>query len=334
MTLPNMARPSNIPKDPSPKNTTDDEEEDDYMNFVIPSSPKTRETPLQRRQRLKLEAEKRARPKPKAEREADERAATAAALSASLFTNPEEAAKSKGLAMMAKMGFKPGAALGKEGDGRAEPIGIEVKEGKGGIGLDTERKRIWREEIERGVKRVKRDEGDYRERVREEREAARLEGMVGAAMRALEQMEADEEVEVQEKTAAGKKRTISARPLKSYNVLLRGLIRKREEKERDRRMRHDLQTSLSSRLPSYDDATQDVDDERALGKEATQYMLFEDLDEEDLELDEFNALSPAERLEKLTKYLREGHRYCFYCKFTYPDVGMEGCPGLTEEDHD
>jgi hypothetical protein len=58
------------------------------------------------------------------------------------------------------------------------------------------------------------------------------------------------------------------------------------------------------------------------------------LEEEDPELDEFNALAPAERLQKLVIYLREEYSYCFWCKYTYPDNKMEGCPGTTEEDHD
>jgi len=32
--------------------------------------------------------------------------------------------------------------------------------------------------------------------------------------------------------------------------------------------------------------------------------------------------------------LREEFNYCFWCKCTYPGEDMEGCPGLTEEDHD
>jgi len=98
-------------------------------------------------------------------------------------------------------------------------------------------------------------------------------------------------------------------------------------------MRYDLQQSLS-RLPTYEDPDEDNDDKRALGKDRIQHTLVEDLEEEDTELDDFNALEPAERLQKLVVYLREEFNYCFYCKYTYPDKEMEDCPGLTEEDHD
>jgi hypothetical protein len=324
----------------------EEQDEDDYMNMVIaePTKPKEKETYTQRRMRKEREAEARGRTKSKAEREADEAAAREAALSASLFTNPATASNNKGLAMMAKMGFKHGAALGSKDnvDARTEPIGISMKEDRGGIGLDAEKKRKFREEAEKEGKRVKAEEGDYRERVRKEKEEVRLEGMVGAAMRVAERMNGEREEEqaikvgkeLEETTADGvKKRKISTTPLKQINILWRGLIRQREEKERDRRMRYNLHQSLS-RLPTYDDPDEDKEDKRALGKEATQYMLVEDLEEEDPELDKFNALGPAERLQKLVEYLREKFHYCFWCKYTYPDKDMDGCPGLTEEDHD
>jgi hypothetical protein len=333
-------------QEPPPRNTGGEEDEDDYMNMIIaePAKPKEKETYTQRRMRKEREAEARGRTKSKAEQAADEAAAREAALTASLFTNPATASNNKGLAMMAKMGFKPGAALGSKDNvnARTEPIGINMKEDRGGIGLDAEKKRKFREEVEREGKRVKAEEGDYRERVRREREEVRLEGMVGAAMRVAERMNGEREEEdaikagkeVDEVGADGvKKRKISTKPLKQINVLWRGLIRNREEKERDRRMRYDLHQSLS-RLPTYYDPDEDKEDKRAMGKEATQYMLVEDLEEEDPELDEFNALEPAQRLRKLVEYLREEFHYCFWCKYTYPDKDMDGCPGLTEEDHD
>jgi hypothetical protein len=325
-------------QDPAPSNGPD-EEEDDYMNMVIaePSKPREKETYTQRRLRIERESEARGRVKSKAERAADEAAAREAALSKSLLTDPTTASTNKGLAMMAKMGFKPGVALGSKDNvgARTEPISISMKEDRGGIGLDSEKKRKFREEAEKEGKRVKAEEGEYRERVRREREGARLEGQVGAAMRVAERMNTEREEENAEESTgdAAPKRKISTKPLKQINVLWRGLVRKREEKERERRMRYDLQQSLS-RLPTYDDPDEDKDDRKALGKDLIQHTLVEDLEEEDPELDGFNALDPTEQLQKLVVHLREEFNYCFWCKCTYPGEDMEGCPGLTEEDHD
>ncbi|KAK4218758.1 putative coiled-coil domain-containing protein 75 [Rhypophila decipiens] len=336
----------------------DQEEEEDYMKMTftddVPSTTRRPETSLQRRQRERREAEARGRVKSKAEIAAEEEARREAALSKSLLsTDPDAIKKNKGLSMMAKMGFT-GGALGSKAnkDAKAEPIKINVKDGREGIGLESERKRKLREMAEQAgeaAKKVKVDEIGYRERVRLEREEARLEGQLRGAQKIAAQM--DEEMGSLEKrddeTDSAKKKAVvpnSSRPLKSLPVVYRGLVRAREEAERDRRMRHDLEQSsssssigpLSSRLPVYVDDEQDDDDKMALGKDraSTIYVTADDLDEEDEELAAFEALPTAEKLAKVVMYLRERHRYCFWCKFTYPDEAMEGCPGVTEEDHD
>ena len=43
----------------------------------------------------------------------------------------------KGFAMLQMMGYKPGMAIGKQGDGRTEPIRPEVKQGRGGLGREA-----------------------------------------------------------------------------------------------------------------------------------------------------------------------------------------------------
>ncbi|KAF4782260.1 G-patch domain-containing protein [Colletotrichum scovillei] len=351
------------------------DDEDDYMNMTFDepaASAKAKsqpETSLQRRQRLKREGEIRGRPKSKEELAAEEEAAREKALSRSLLETAA-AKKSKGFAMMAKMGFKAGSALGAGAgatggsgagnDARTEPIAVEVKADRGGIGMESERKRKLREAAERieeevrEGKRVRVDPLEYRDRVRMEREAARVQAQVFAAQRVSERMAEEKESEEAEvlgvdgkaddagtgddddkKENTKKKRASGAtsRPLKSINVLWRGLARHREEKERDRRMRYDLEQSLS-RLPTYEDDDEDADDRTALGKKQVVYVTAEDLDEEDPELDEFNGLEDAEKLRRLVEYLRREHRYCFWCKYTYPDDELEGCPGVTEEDHD
>ncbi|XP_014779973.1 G patch domain-containing protein 11 isoform X1 [Octopus bimaculoides] len=46
----------------------------------------------------------------------------------------------KGFALLQKMGYKPGMSLGKEGQGRSEPVPIKVKCNREGLGLATKRK--------------------------------------------------------------------------------------------------------------------------------------------------------------------------------------------------
>lgn len=296
--------------------------------------------------------------------------------------------------MMAKLGFKPGDALGKrpapepaveegekagsEGPGggkkaRTEPLNLVFKEDRGGIGLDSERKRKIREEAEEALKKVKREEGDYWDRVREERENRRLEGMISGAQKVAERLDLEAEGEGEERADNGPqegedahkeghesqegaedssstptdsqsqpRRKPKVKPTSQINILYRGLVRSREDREKSILQRHALHTSLPSsffpnpRLPTYDDDTLEREDKEALGTKRLDpsTLLEQELDEEDPELDEFNALEPAERLRRLVMYLRETHRYCFWCKYRYEDEAMEGCPGTTEEDHD
>lgn len=407
-------------------------EEDDYMSMAFladggASSAAAPETSLQRRQRLRREGEIRGRPKSKAELAAAVAAEREEALSRSLIDDPGTAQRSKGLAMMRKMGFK-GGALGAPApapaptaaatttttttsaetttggedapdpaarrDPAVEPIRITMKEDRGGIGLAAARKRALADaaaENERlGGPPAKQprvmDPAEFRERSRREREARRWEAQVVAAQKVCERMEEERELgarqgeedarqlravaaavrgETTEEEDAGgddgaetdsdrgededkdkdgaarrRRRPLSDRPLKSINVLWRGLARAREEAERDRRMRYDLEQSLptlSARLPTYDDGdAEDADDRVALGRTPLKpaYVPVQDLEEDDDELDAFAALEPDERLRRLVAFLRAEHRYCFWCKCAYPDAEMDGCPGMTEEDHD
>lgn len=320
-----------------------EDDEDDYMNMTFQDPTPAKESSVQRAQRLKKESCARGIIKSKAQLAQEEVAAREKALSTSMLEDPRSK-KSKGLAMMAKMGFK-GGGLGKkaedgESSGKSEPIKISMKEDRGGIGMDSEKKRKLQEAIEeREIKTVKIDPLEYRERMRIEREDARLESQLHAAQRTAERLDEEKagsdpnEHSSSEEASTLKPKPLSSRPLKSIPVLYRGLIRHREEKERDRRMRYDLEQSLS-RLPTYENDDEDEDDKKALGKKQVIYSTADDLDEEDEELDEFNALEPGTRLSRLVMYLRETHNYCFWCKMAYPDAEMDGCPGVTEEDHD
>ena len=346
-----------------------DSEEEDYMKmtFSDQAAGAAPETSLQRRQRERREAAARGQVKSKAEVAAEEKARREEGLSRSLLVEPAARgggpSASKGLAMMARMGFRGGAlgAPGNEG-ARAEPLRVELRVDREGIGADADRKRKAQEEAQRRdtQKAPRFGVAEYRDRVRRMREAGRLDRLVEAAQRVAERMddEAGEEEEGREEKNEGeeageegkedeeqkekgkkkkkerRKGAAAARPLKSINVLWRGPVRAREEAERDRRMRHDLEQSLS-RLPTYEDDLEDDDDRMAMGKTTVAvHAADEDLDDEDPELDEFNALEPEEKLRRLVLFLRQEHRYCFWCKFAYPDAAMAGCPGLTEEDHD
>ncbi|KAK5087432.1 hypothetical protein LTR70_007740 [Exophiala xenobiotica] len=312
------------------------EEEDDYltMTFEEPDTNTKKETLTQKKRRVAREAEERSRPKSKAELAEEERAKREAALN-----NPEVDKASKGFKMMAALGYKPGAALGKDlspnGDSPhdtrlREPISIEMKEDRGGIGADAEKKRKFREEVERKFeteKRQKVDADEFRVRQQHEREEKRREGQFYGAMKVAERLEEED------LNGEDTRKTATSRPLSSYNVLWRGLVKQRLLNERERRMRYDMDQSLS-RLPTYDDPDEERSDQIALSRKAQVEEVDFELDQEDEELEEFGALDPEQKRDKVVLFLREHWHYCFWCKARYPDAEMEGCPGTTEEDHD
>ncbi|KAI4150347.1 MAG: hypothetical protein L6R39_002288 [Caloplaca ligustica] len=274
------------------------DDEDDYMSMAIPEPTSARsrpETSVQRHARKKREAEARAHQPSKAELAHRAELARDEALSTSLPST------SKGFQMMAKLGFKVGSALGKEGNehARTEPLGVVVKEGRAGVGMDGERKRKFREgvrEREREEGNKKREtEGEYRERQGREREEKRLEAMCWGAMKVLERFEGDDKINGEGSGNGGanvaEKREMT-KPTEQINVLWRGLVRDRRAKERERRMRYDLHQSLS-RNAAYDDPDEDKQDRQAWGTEE------EEFEEVDPELEEFNTLEPAERLKRM-----------------------------------
>ncbi|KAK6406597.1 hypothetical protein LTR95_018645 [Oleoguttula sp. CCFEE 5521] len=217
---------------------------------------------------------------------------------------------------MAKMGFTPGSALGAKGnEGRLTPLEVNAREGKAGVGLEGERKR--KREGEK-VKRVKESEGEWRERVAGQREEKRVEGAWWGGMKVLEGLAEGDDGDEGGKAA----QTAKARKL---HLLYRPLAKSRIDAERERRARYDLHQSLSRNV---EQTEEDADDKSAFGDEV------EDLeDEEDAELEEYEALPFTERLGKVVKHLRSEYRYCFWCKHRYEDEEMEGCPGLNEDEH-
>lgn len=311
------------------------DEEDDYLTMTFDDSSDLgkKETLTQKKKRLAREAEERGRPKSKSQIAEEERSKREAAL---VRANIDES--SKGFKMMAALGYKPGSALGKEkpnrdgsADGRLlEPIGLDMKDDRSGIGADSEKKRKFREEVakqQESEKRQKVDADEFRVRQQKEREEKRQEAQFFGAMKVAERLEEEDLTDIK----PGKLQ--KSRPLQSYNVLWRGLIRQRLLSEREKRLRNGLDSSLL-RSSVFEDPEQDRDDQQALSHTSQVEEAEIELDQDDEELERFEALSPAEKLERLVLYIRNHWNYCFWCKYRYSDSTMDGCPGLSEEDHD
>ena len=243
---------------------------------------------------------------------------------------------SRGAQLLSKIGYKPGSTLGRADNPNAlkQPIVQDVKDDRSGIGHESEKKRKVREafaEQEQSEKKRKGDEGDFRVRVAKEREEKRMSGQVRGAMSVLEGLE-EKAIQSKNRSGIGDDDADTAHPLngsmKRVNVLYRGLIRERAKKEWERRARYDLMQSLSKNASySPEDEEIEAQDRIAIGKEEVP------IEEDDPELDSFEALEVRERLDQLVVYLREKYYYCFWCKYSYRDESMDGCPGPSEDEH-
>ncbi|XP_051936766.1 G patch domain-containing protein 11 isoform X2 [Hippocampus zosterae] len=109
----------------------------------------------------------------------------------------------KGFALLQKMGYKVGQGLGKGGAGRVDPIPLNIKTDRGGIGMEEAKKRKAEEELEQYRKKVQAKQQnetksleDFRSRVRTEREERKIEGDLRRSQRVCEQLDSQKGITV------------------------------------------------------------------------------------------------------------------------------------------
>ncbi|XP_046387485.1 G patch domain-containing protein 11 [Ischnura elegans] len=235
----------------------------------------------------------------------------------------------KGFALLQKMGYKPGNALGKSGKGLVEPVSIEVKSGRGGLGRETAMKEVaeakshaiqrWRlkrkEEGEIGTK-------DYRLRIAAEARKRQAEGDLRVSQKACYHLD----------------------DTNGYDAPL--------EKWFWPEIKTNVDEESSSESEDFDDEADkddepDEDDDVAPGskhqgkdvirrrhkggcsKSSRREKIKEEKDDGD------DELQPEEKLEVLTEYLRKTYFFCTWCgtKFEGKEDLEANCPGTTREDH-
>lgn len=203
----------------------------------------------------------------------------------------------KGFALLAKMGYKPGMGIGKQGEGRKEPVGINVKTGRGGLGAEADRKRrkeqwttmrasrlIKRQKMESNLKR------DFQQRMSSKFTDGKAERDVIKSQKVCEQLDSEMGTTIPDE----------------WYFWPKSMLPKKKKK-------NETETGLSVEV---------VEEE-------------ED-DDEDEEEEEEDFLTNQEKLEALTAYLRTIHLYCIWCgtKFEDEDDLSTNCPGDTADAHD
>ncbi|XP_059516109.1 G patch domain-containing protein 11 isoform X1 [Myotis daubentonii] len=111
--------------------------------------------------------------------------------------------ENKGFALLQKMGYKSGQALGKSGDGIVEPIPLNVKTGKSGIGHETLLKRKAEEKLESYRRKIhmknKAEENaaeQFRMRLKSKQDEMKLEGDLRRSQRACQQLDTQKNIQV------------------------------------------------------------------------------------------------------------------------------------------
>ncbi|KAG8583595.1 hypothetical protein GDO81_008479 [Engystomops pustulosus] len=104
--------------------------------------------------------------------------------------------ENKGFALLQKMGYKKGQALGKKGEGIVEPIPLNIKMGRSGIGHEEMKKRKAEEDLQNFRRKIQMRQqaeeqatDDFRLRMRSKKEEQKLEGDLRRSQRACLQLD-------------------------------------------------------------------------------------------------------------------------------------------------
>merc|ERR1719228_1088216 len=207
----------------------------------------------------------------------------------------------KGFAMLAKMGYKPGASLGKDGTGRLEPIGIKVKEGRSGLGREAVLKDIEMKKQKLRERRAIRaaqefDPVAFRAQMREKHLAKRTESDLYRAQKVCRDLD-------------------TAKDILEPADLWFWPKEPEEEKEEVESLGSVL--ADAAEMEEVEEEEEDEEEEENVNKF----------------VDEFTN---EEMLEMIVGYLRTEHLYCLFCGIGFDDIEDRdnSCPGTMRDVHD
>ncbi|XP_052767734.1 G patch domain-containing protein 11-like [Mya arenaria] len=218
----------------------------------------------------------------------------------------------KGFALLQKMGYKPGMALGKFGEGRKEPVQVELKTGRGGLGREQDQKRkqeqrmVWRKHQSAKKQRMDSERKQTFVKRMNEKIATRNVGKdLYNSQKVCEQLD-------------------SQLGITSPNEAFfwpEALLPKTNDTD-------ECPDTLESLEAGYSGYVQDEVEEEELGHEAEGSEGDED--------DPYANFTVEEKLDVLTLYLRTKHKYCIWCGIKYNDNEdlMQNCPGNSAELHE
>lgn len=230
-----------------------------------------------------------------------------------------------GFKLLQQMGYKPGKAIGKTGFGSIDPIKVDIKRGKGGLGRD---------EIVKEVK--KRKEEEFFKKMEEKNEK------IADLEKGYQNLRRDK----------WETRKLKREIKRAKNALCLFEEKKmgfREISNLEGRGKEELFEKDDEKLEG-EDKEYDMDEEEEEREEEEEEMLFlrkrrkkkignkkdwnedEDVEEDEGEREEEGS---QEILQELLNRLRNEYFYCIYCGFEYSSKNEldAKCPGENEEIH-
>ncbi|NXA51707.1 GPT11 protein, partial [Nothocercus julius] len=111
--------------------------------------------------------------------------------------------ENRGFALLQKMGYKSGQALGKSGEGIVEPIPLNIKTGVSGLGHEEFKKRkaeekleSYRQKLHMKKKANEQAADQFRTRFKNKQEERKMEGDLRKSQRACQQLDKQKDIDV------------------------------------------------------------------------------------------------------------------------------------------
>ncbi|GFG35070.1 hypothetical protein Cfor_05079 [Coptotermes formosanus] len=201
----------------------------------------------------------------------------------------------KGFALLQKMGYKPGMAIGKSGIGCVEPVPIALKSDRSGLGREAALKEIAAEKVAIMARQRARatNTQDYRARLTRKAVERTIEGDLRKSQRICEQLDTSKGFDEPAETWFWPPKNTQAAD--------------------------DTEDEPENQHTVYKDKDEDNDKNEG--------TISEEAEEIEFEL--------PEKLEILTMYLRRTHLYCIWCGIQFDDDKdlQDACPGPSRDDH-
>lgn len=214
-----------------------------------------------------------------------------------------------GFKIMQKFGFQAGTSLGKSGTGCVEPVPIEIKNDRHGLGRKAamSERAVMKKQMRQQRKEKLMNVDDYRARLIEQANETRMKADLRKCQRVC--IELDRKLDI-------------------------------VEPEEPWFWPENEMTEIRHSENDYDDNDDPYsninEDEKDKIKTLTEEEEEEDDEEDEEEVDDsWEEYTVSEKVEIITHFLRNTHLYCIWCGTVFDDDKdmRENCPGPSKEEH-